>query len=153
MRGWQLPQRAKLRAEPGDLFIPHVWGCAGKWFIASGNCEHLVITNGCTRLRFKDGKAKDSWPDIAAGLCSEAFRVQMRAFATGSDGLAEISDEDLLSVILPRLTSADVRKRVAARLAPILEGDPSFGKAVQNVLDGTSLYPGIAPRKSHCSVV
>jgi type I restriction enzyme M protein len=39
LRGWQLPSRAKLAATPGDIFIPHVWGCAGKWFIAAGDCK------------------------------------------------------------------------------------------------------------------
>lgn len=152
-RGWQLPSRARLRAEPGDIFIPHVWGCAGKWFVATGDCSSLVVTNGCTRFRFKAGVAETHWPDIAAGLCSEAFRVQMRAFATGSDGLAEISDEDLLEVVLPRLTVPDVRRAVAQKIKPLLNGDARFGKSVLRVTETEPNLPAVQPRKSHCSVV
>ena len=130
-----------------------LWGCAGKWFTATGDCADLVVTNGCTRLRFKPGKAEEYWPDLAAGLCSEVFRVQMRALATGSDGLAEIADEDLLSVVLPRLGSTDARNRVLQQLTPLMNGEARFGKAVQRVTEGSLEYPPIQLRKSHCSVV
>lgn len=153
LRGWQLPTRARLRAAPGDIFIPHVWGCAGKWFVASGDCDSLVVTNGCTRLRFKQGKSEEYWPDVALGLCSEAFKVQMRAFATGSDGLAEIIDEDLLNVILPRLRDQETRERVKERLRSLLSEDSSFGRSAMRVIQASNDYPPIPPRKSHCSVV
>jgi len=149
LRGWQLPQRARLRAQAGDIFVANIWSCAGKWFVAAGDCSDLVVTNGFTRLRFKPGMASEYWPDVATGLCSEAFRVQMRALTTGSDGLAEISDDDLLSIVFPRI-SKQSRVKVSERLTPLLEGDSTFGKAAQHAMD---TYPAIEPRKSHCSVV
>ena len=71
MRGWELPGRAQLQAEQGDLFISIVWGSVKKWFIASGLCSDLVVTTGFTRLRIKEGK-EGFWPDIVVALCSRA---------------------------------------------------------------------------------
>ncbi len=31
--------------EPGDIFIPQLWSCAGKWFVAAGNCKDVVVTD------------------------------------------------------------------------------------------------------------
>ena len=151
LRGWQLPDRARLLTDPGDLFIPHVWGCAGKWFIATGDCAHLIVTNGCTRLRLK-GEKKECWPNIIAALCSEAFRVQMRSLATGSDGLAEVSDGDLLSIVVPRL-SKTIHRKVSAKLANLQSGEPRFGKSVTAMIADDKTYPSVPNRKSHCSVV
>ena len=55
-RGWQLADRAKLQALPGDVFIPHLWSCAGKWFIAAGDCKDVIVTNGCAQFRLRKGK-------------------------------------------------------------------------------------------------
>ena len=151
-RGWDLPDRAQLTAAPRDIFIPHVWGCAGKWFVANKDCDDLVVTNGCTRLRFKRGKA-ECWPDLAVGLCSEAFKVQMRALATGSDGLAEVADDDLLAIVLPRLSSAEMRKSVSRQVSRLINSDSRFGKVAQRAIDLSSEYIPIKLRKSHCSVV
>jgi len=152
LRGWQLPQRAKLRAKPGDIFIPHVWGCAGKWFFAAGDCNDLIVTNGCTRLRPKEG-TEEYLPDLVVGLCSETFCVQMRALATGSDGLAEISDEDLLGIVLPRLLKPFECEQVSKRIEPLLSGESRFSKFAKAVIDNTSKFPIPASRKSHCSLV
>ena len=43
----------------------------------------------------KDGTDEDNMIDLVAGLCSDAFATQMRAFARGSDGLAEVTEEDM----------------------------------------------------------
>ena len=153
LRGWQLPDRARLQAEPNDIFISHLWSCAGKWFIATGDCSDLVVTNGCTRLRLKRGLEEMYWPDIAAGFCLEVFRVQIRALATGSDGLAEISNDDLLSIVLPCLGSTTARSRVLEQLMFLMDRDTRFGKAVQRVTKELRTYPTITLRKSHCSVV
>ncbi len=152
-RGWQLPDRARLRAEPGDIFIARPWGCAGKWFVATGECHNLVVTNGCTRLRFKEGQEEEYGPDLAVGLCSEAFRVQMRALARGSDGLAEVSDEDLLAVVLPRLESATARGQALEYLDMLRGQKTRFGNAIGGIVSDSPEYPSITPRKSHCSVV
>lgn len=152
LRGWQLPSRAKLRATPGDIFIPHVWGCAGKWFVAAGDCEALVVTNGCTRLRLKEG-AEDYLVDLAVGLSSEAFATQMRALATGSDGLAEIVDADLMNIILPRISDEDARAKVADHLGPTLKGDSRLSKILKGVIDADAAFPIPPARKSHCALV
>lgn len=152
LRGWQLPSRARLSAKPGDIFIPHVWGCAGKWFIAAGDCRDLIVTNGCTRLRLKEGK-EDILPDLVVGLSSESFCVQMRGYATGSDGLAEISDDDLFEIVLPKALKATAREKVQRQLAPILAGESTFSKFAKLIIDDSDNFPVPPPRKSHCSLV
>jgi type I restriction enzyme M protein len=151
-RGWQLPSRAKLLAEPGDFFIPHVWGCAGKWFIAAGDCEDLIVTNGCTRLRLKDGQ-EGILPDLVIGLCSEVFCVQMRALATGSDGLAEIGDADLLSVLLPKLLKPAELAKVTKQIELLLAGEATFAKFAKTVRDEIAEFPSPALRKNHWALV
>jgi type I restriction enzyme M protein len=152
LRGWQLPDRAKLRATPGDIFIPHVWGCAGKWFIAAGDCNDLVVTNGCTRLRLKPEK-QDLLTDLAIGMCSDSFSLQMRGFSTGSDGLAEISDIDLLNIVLPRVQNLELRTKLQSQLQPLLTGKARFSRAFELVTQAMPEYPTPPPRKSHCSLV
>lgn len=151
-RGWQLPSRAKLSTKPGDIYIPHIWSCAGKWFIAAGDCQDVIVTNGCTRLRIKEGSS-EILPDLVVGLCSEAFSVQMRGLSTGSDGLAEIVDDDLLNIVLPKLLAANVRERVAKHLLPMLSGESKFSKFAQEIMNDLPKYPIPAPRKSHCALV
>lgn len=151
IRGWQLPSRAKLKAKEGDIFIPHVWGCAGKWFVAAGDCKDLIVTNGCTRLSLKEDK-EAFLPDLFVGLCSELFSVQVRGLATGSDGLAEIIDSDLLSIVLPKLDSR-VRARVKKHLVPMLNGESRFSKFAKRTIEGISTFPVPAARKSHCALV
>lgn len=152
LRGWQLPSRAKLSAKSGDIFIPHVWGCAGKWFIAAGDCKDLIVTNGCTRVRVKEGK-EDTLPDLVVGLSSEVFCVQMRGFATGSDGLAEIIDDDLLEIVLPKVLKPAAREKVRQQLDPILAGESTFSKFAKVMIDSSDEFPMPPPRKSHCSLV
>jgi type I restriction enzyme M protein len=86
-RGWQLPDRAKHKAIPGDIFIGSVWGSVKKWFIAGAEAQdgNLIVTNGFLRLRVKP-EQKHRLPDLIFALSSEFYRVQMRALATGSDG-------------------------------------------------------------------
>ncbi len=153
MRGWELPGRAKLTAKPGDFFIAHPWGCAGKWFASTKeDPENMVVTNGCSR--FRRTKGSDSLLiDLVAGLCSEAFAVQVRAYTTGSDGLAEISDDDLRDVVLPRVTSSQDRKRLASLVDDLLSGSVNFAHSVQNVLTAAPDWPTPAKRKSHCILV
>jgi type I restriction enzyme M protein len=152
LKGWQLPSRAKLTATSGDIFIPHIWGCAGKWFIAAGDCENLIVTNGCTRLRLKTGQ-DEILPDLLVGLCSEAFCVQMRALATGSDGLAEIVDDDLLSIVLPKILDEAERERVQKQVGPLLTGEARFGKFAKTIIDNAEKFPIPPPRKSHCALI
>ena len=137
----------------GDIFIARPWSCAGKWFVATGECDNLIVTNGCTRLRFKEGQEEGHGPDLAVGLCSEAFRVQMRSLARGSDGLAEVSDKDLLAVVLPCLESDTARRQALEYLDVLRRQKSRFGNAIGGIISDSPEYPPITPRKSHCSVV
>lgn len=152
LRGWQLPSRARLEAKHRDFFIPHVWGCAGKWFVAAGDCDGLIVTNGCTRLRLRLG-SEDLLPDLVVGLSSEAFSVQMRAIATGSDGLAEIADDDLLNIVLPKVLSPTAREQVKHHLDTMLSGESRFSKFAGALLQASRRFPAPPPRKSHCALV
>ncbi|MDX2119263.1 MAG: N-6 DNA methylase [Planctomycetota bacterium] len=149
LRGWQLPGRARLIASPGDVFIASPWGCAGKWFLTPDNAKSLVVTNGCQRFRLKEG-SEDLWPDLAVGLCSEAFAVQMRALATGSDGLADVAEAELLAIPLPKLTAKD---RAAAEpfLIAIKQGNTVFSRAARELWSCTGV--DIAPRRAHWALV
>ena len=151
LRGWELPGRAKLRADYCDVFIAHVWGCAGKWFVvADGAEEGLVVTNGCTRFRIStEGEAM--LPDLVAGLCSELFAVQMRALATGSDGLAQVSPEDILRIVLPKIESDDERDKLSVLVDELISGSVNFGHAVRSAI--SSNWPQPSERKSHCALV
>ena len=151
IRGWKLPGRAKLVAEPGDVFIAHIWGCAGKWFIATREgSQSLVITNGCTRFRPHDDR-RDLLPDLVAGLCSELFAVQMRALARGSDGLAQVPDEDILSIVLPRVVDNDQRQRLQILVDDLMDGSINFAHSVRSTV--STNWPTPPNRKSHCALV
>lgn len=152
LRGWELPSRARLRAEAGDIFIAHLWSSAGKWFIAAGETEDLLVTNGCAQFRLRDG-ADSKLPDLAVGLSSEAFRVQLRALSTGSDGLAEISDNDVLEIVVPVINDAAIRESIEADLVHVLAGRASFSKSVREAIRSSKDFPVPPPRKSHCALV
>lgn len=97
--GWDLPGRAKHLANPGDIFIGKIWGSVGKWMIAGSEVANnpTIVTNGCYRLKLKDDSSR-FLPDLIFALSSEFYRVQMRAMATGSDGLADISEDDIANI-------------------------------------------------------
>lgn len=150
-QGWELPGRAQLLATPQDIFIALIWGSAGKWFIAGSDSQNVIVTNGCAKVRVKP-EARHLWPDLVAGLCSEAFRVQMRAFATGSDGLAEVAESDLLDAALPRLKKAE-REAMQTAIDKFLTHEGRLGKAVGRVLSNASYWPVPSERKSHSALV
>lgn len=152
LRGWQLPGRARLRARPGDIFIAHLWSCAGKWFMAGGDCDSMLVTNGCAHFTIKKG-LEEMAPYLVVGLSSENFSVQLRALATGSDGLAEISDDDLLTIVLPKIMASDDYSRVAAQVQSMIAGKARFSRLAHSIITGTSVYPMPSPRKSHCALV
>jgi len=113
MRGWQLPDRAKHKADKGDIFIASVWGSVKKWFIADNSADEIptIVSNGFYRLKLKE-KYQDWLPDLVAAFTSEFYRVQMRALATGSDGLADITEDDLSQVLIPRVPEGDTRQKL-----------------------------------------
>lgn len=148
LKGWQLPSRARHRVSSGDIFAGKIWNSVGKWFMAGGNTDDLIVTNGCYRLRIKPEK-KDLLPDLVLGMCSEAYRVQMRGFATGSDGLAEIVEEDCLDVILPKIKTDEVRRSAEKHLALYAEGHATLKSYVTEVEKaGSENIPYVPDRKT-----
>lgn len=152
LKGWELPQRARHLAEPGDIFVGGVWGSVSKWFIADRVVKHLVVTNGCYRLRIKNGK-DDMLIDLVAFLCSDAYSTQMRALARGSDGLAEVHESDLARVLVPVIDDREVRKDVSLYLAALQEGRPTLSSAVGLWLHEKKLRYPKPPKRPHHSVL
>lgn len=153
MKGWQLPQRAKHFSEAGDIYVGGVWGSVAKWFIVDRIVENQVVTNGCYRLRVKEGK-EDSLIDLVAFLCSDAYSTQMRALARGSDGLAEVHEGDLSRVLVPVITDPEIRKDVGKYLEALLEGRSTLSSAVDLWIDKKKLrYPKPAKRPHHSVLV
>jgi type I restriction enzyme M protein len=152
--GWALPRRAKLRAAPRDLFIANIWSSAGKWMIAGEDAldGHLLVTTGCTQFALIPGR-ESLLPDLVFGLCSEAFRVQMRARASGSDGLSSIATEDITSIILPRLDAGRVRTAIEQRLKDAHRGHLMLPRMVREELAQSAPGADIPMRSSHTAQV
>ena len=150
MRGWQLPTRARHLLDPGDLMLGGIWGSVTKWFVA-GHEENLIATNGFHRCKVLD---KDLLIDLVVGLCSEAYAVQARALSRGSDGLAEVTADDIAEVLLPKITDETVRKEVGVFLDAMLEGHTSTKATVQDLIkSGRVPIPDVPPRPSHVVLV
>jgi len=153
MRGWELPTRGKHHAEPGDIYIGSIWSCVSKWFLVPRGGVNTVVTNGFLRLRLKEGN-EDLLPEIVAGLCSEAFATQMRGFARGSDGLAEIGPQDAARIILPRITDPEVRSELYPFIEQLRTGNTSIEAKVVGLLEEQRLPLPIPPaRPHHTSIV
>ena len=116
--------------------------------MAGGKTDDLVVTNGCYRLRVKRDK-KHLLSDLVTGMCSEAYRVQMRGFATGSDGLAEVNEIDLAEVVPPELQTVEVREE-AKRYLELYSQDRATLRNVVNELEktGKESFPVIPKRKT-----
>lgn len=152
--GWALPRRAKLRASPHDLFIANIWSSAGKWMIAGEEAQdgRLLVTTGCTQFEVIPGR-EVLVPDLVFGLCSEAFRVQMRARASGSDGLSSIATEDITTIVLPRLAAGPVRTAIEQRLRDAHLGLLLLPRMVREELGRSAPGADIPLRSSHTAQV
>jgi type I restriction enzyme M protein len=150
LRGWQLPGRAKHLAQPGDVFIGSVWGSVKKWFIAGADAvdNKLVATNGFYRLRIRP-ENQDLLPDLIFALSSEFYRVQMRALATGSDGLALISEDDLRFIVIPKLTDNSIRSQVQEFLRLTARDTINLTAMVRNSLTQINTHLDVPQRKTN----
>ena len=148
--GWELPGRGRLIAAPGDIFIANIWSSAGKWMIAGDEARdgHLIVTTGCSHFELIPGQ-EALLPDLVFGLCSEAFKVQLRACATGCDGLSTISLGDMCSIILPRMQSPQVREQIANRIRAARAGQLILPRIVRDELALVAPETNIPPRSSH----
>lgn len=152
LRGWELPQRAKHFAQGGDIYLGSIWGSVQKWCLISNDSLNTVVTNGCHRVRIKKGQ-EDRIVDVVAFLCSEAYSIQMRGFARGSDGLAEITQDDAAKVVVPILTEAE-RKEVKPYVDSLLSGQPDIHAKIERMISKKSIaYPDPAKRTSHVALV
>ena len=151
-RGWELPDRARHFAEENDIYIGSIWSSVTKWCLIPDNATNLVVTNGCHRLRVKPGKEK-YLPDIAAFLCTEAYAVQMRAFARGSDGLAEVTEDDVSNIIVPELSKA-AREQITPFIANLTSGIPDVKSKINAMVKVKDIdYPEPEKRPSHVVLV
>ncbi len=132
-RGWQLPDRAKHFAEPGDLYFGSICGRVSKWCYVGDDSKDIVVTNGCHRCRIKQG-LEEKLIDIVAFLVSEAWAVQMRSYARGSDGLAEITVDDAKQVIIPVIESQEVRDQLSEYITDLKQGRTTIRNAVTKLI-------------------
>lgn len=151
-RGWELPERAKHFAEADDIYIGSIWGSVSKWCLIPGNTTNLVVTNGCHRLRVKTGMEK-FLPDILAFLCTEAYAVQMRAFARGSDGLAEVTEDDVSRIIVPEISNV-AREQITPYITNLASGIPDVQSKINAMVKAKDInYPQVKKRPSHVVLV
>lgn len=111
-----------------------------------------INTNGCFRCRVKAGMEKFT-PDLLAYLNSEGWGVQMRAFSRGSDGLAEICEDDAKNVIIP-LLSDDVRDGLSEYVENLQRGTTTINSVVKQLIkDERIAYNDPDKRPSHIVIV
>lgn len=152
MRGWELPSRAKHFAEADDIYFGAIWGSAVKWCYIPQGSSGVVVTNGCFRCRIKPDKEK-YLPDLLAYMNSEGWGVQLRAFARGSDGLAEICEDDARQVIIPALDDG-VRNQMLSYVQSIRAGTDSINSFVTQLIKSDKLdYNEPQKRPSHIVLV
>jgi type I restriction enzyme M protein len=154
LRGWQLPSRARHGATKGDIFVGKIWGSVGKWCYVGQDQNGLLFTNGCYRLQMFEAHLE--WLiDLLAFINTEAWAVQMRAVSRGSDGLAEISEDDLREIFVPRIEDQAGRNLIESYLKLLDEGFISVKQRIIDVLRGSKLDSSllIAERPSHIVLV
>lgn len=151
LRGWELPARAKHHVEAGDIYVGSIWGSVAKWFYAADDSRNLVVTNGCHRLRMKKDK-EEFLPDLVAALCTDAYATQMRSFARGSDGLAEIAPDDMADVLIPELT-ASVREELLPYVKLLKDGRTGIKAEVYQLIDQQKMLTPVPKKRSSHSVL
>jgi type I restriction enzyme M protein len=139
-RGWELPSRARHSAEKGDIFVGGIWSSLPKWFVAGGDCSSLIVSNGFKRLRLKPG-FDNRLADIIASLVSETYLIQARALCTGSDGLAELSDSDVLDIRIPTIQDPTARAEVQNIADALLEGRATVASVVLRLQSEGRVHP------------
>lgn len=153
-RGWSLPGRAKHRAAVGDIFVARIWSSVGKWFIAGSDAANndLIVTSGCYHLRMKPGK-EIYLADVVNGFSTEMFRVQMRALATGSDGLSVVSEEDFNQIVLPRVVDKKFRVTLENQIYTWTKTGLPLARLVEGHLKSKFPELDVPARTSHVAQV
>ena len=152
MRGWELPSRAKHFCEPHDIYFGSIWGSTTKWCYIPEGAKDVVVTNGCFRCRMKTGK-QAYLTDLLAYMNSEGWAVQLRSFARGSDGLAEICETDAKNVIIPIL-SEESREKLQAYVKNLQTGSTTINSVVRQMIGAGEVdYHDPKKRPSHIVLV
>lgn len=152
MKGWELPSRAKHLAEPGDFFFGSIWSSVRKWCLMPDGEDNLLVTNGCMRGHMKTG-CEQYLVDLVSYMTTESWASQMRALATGSDGLAEISAEAVKQMVIPLLDD-ESRAILTPYVERMLKGRSTIADELSN-LEANGLWSSIQiePRYSHINLV
>lgn len=91
--------------------------------------------------------------DLVAYLTTESWNSQMRGLATGSDGLAEIPDNALLNIKIPKLSDKS-RKKLQPYINRLIKGTSTLADEVAKLNDTPMLGQlDIEPRYSHINLV
>ncbi|WP_426876474.1 N-6 DNA methylase [Glaesserella parasuis] len=153
MYGWELPSRAKHFAEPHDLYFGSIWGSAAKWCYIGEYQTDIIVTNGCHRCRIQKGK-EVFLADLLAFLNTEAWAIQMRSLARGSDGLAEISSNDAKNIVVPLLSESE-RKAIQPFVDRLKMGTVSLKAFLEANKDDIETYNtfNVEKRPSHIVLV
>jgi len=151
--GWELPSRARHHAEPRDIYLGAIWSSVTKWCMVGDAAQNIVVTNGLRRIRLKPGMDKHL-PDLVIALCSEGYATQMRALARGSDGLAEISEEDMNDILIPRIKSRTARAEIAPYVEQLLNGVTTLESKVTHLISNGRVPISMpSARPSHTSII
>ena len=152
LRGWELPSRAKHFSEPHDIYFGSIWGSTSKWCYIPENAQDVVVTNGCFRCRMKADK-QEFLTDLLAYMNSEGWAVQLRSFARGSDGLAEISEADASNVIIP-IVSDETREKLRPYVESLKSGTTTMNSVVRQMIVASEVdYHDPKRRPSHIVLV
>lgn len=153
VRGWKLPDRAKHFAEKGDIYLGAIWGSVQKWCVIGDDNPNYVFTNGCYRMRLKPGK-EQYLVDMVAFIVTDGYATQMRALARGSDGLAEVTVDDVMSVLVPKIREERIKQQLVPFVNNILTGKKSLSATVSSLISaGMFVVPQPAPRPNHTVLV
>ena len=104
LKGWQLPNRAKLSVKKNDILIAKTKGCFNKFCMIVENNENIIATNGFYRIRIED---KYERLNFFGFLFTEKYMKQMEALTTGTI-LADVKDWDLINKLyIPKLKNVN----------------------------------------------
>ena len=152
MRGWELPSRARHFSEPHDIYFGSIWGSTSKWCYIPENTKDVVVTNGCFRCRMKP-HMEAYLNDLLAYMNSEGWGVQLRSFARGSDGLAEICEADARQIIIPKLSDAS-REKLNIYVKNLQTGSTTINSVVRQMIRQSEVeYYDPPKRPSHIVLV
>ena len=111
LRGWELPNRAKISLQYGDILIAKTKGCFKKFcFIVEDN-PNLIATNGTYRIRIKNPEDRNNF---FAFLFSDFYIEQMISLTTGTI-LADVKEWDLFERLL-------IPKKNKMNVVPLIKG-------------------------------